>query len=63
MAGDAPSTTTESEISDEAVDAIARDADVDRRTVIRRLAGLPVRGRVGARVDRALAARRAGGAT
>jgi hypothetical protein len=45
------------EIDDQVVEDIARAADVDTRSVIRRLAGLPVRGRVGARVDRELALR------
>jgi len=34
--------------------AIAYEADVDVRTVERRLAGLPVRGRPGRRIDTAL---------
>ncbi len=41
-------------IDDAIVAALAREADVDERTVIRRLAGLPVRGRAGRRIDRAL---------
>jgi hypothetical protein len=38
------------------IDRVARDADVDERTVQRRLLGLRVRGRAGARIDRALEA-------
>jgi hypothetical protein len=44
-------------VDDALVAAVARDADVDERSVIRRLAGLPVRGRAGRRIDRALQAR------
>jgi len=44
-------------LTDRDVETLAREADVDPRTVVRRLAGLPVRGRVGVRVDRAIAAR------
>ena len=43
------------EVTDADVDRIAEEALADRRTVIRRLAGLPVRGRVQARIDRAMA--------
>ena len=43
-------------IDDRTVDSIVEEADADRRSVIRRLVGLPVRGRAGARIDRALAA-------
>jgi hypothetical protein len=46
-------------IDDSVVADIAREADVDERTVIRRLAGLPVRGRPGRRIDRVLHARMA----
>lgn len=35
---------------------IARKADVDERSVIKRLAGLPVKGRAGARIEAVLAA-------
>jgi hypothetical protein len=42
-------------ISKQTVEQIAAKADCDERSVIRKLAGLPVRGRVGARVDRAIA--------
>lgn len=44
-------------ITDDLVKAVAEAADCDCRTVLRRLAGLPVKGRVSARVDRELAAR------
>ncbi len=50
---DAPCTT---DLTDAIVNLIAARADVDPRTVVRRLAHLPVRGRVGVRVDRAIAA-------
>lgn len=39
----------------ELVARIARDADADPRSVVRRLAGLPVRGRVARRIDAAIA--------
>ncbi len=42
-------------MDDDVVDVIAKRADADRRSVIRRLAGLPVRGRAGARIERAIA--------
>jgi hypothetical protein len=42
-------------IDDAAVALLAEQLEVDKRTIVRRLAGLPVRGRVGARIDRALA--------
>lgn len=42
-------------VDDRIVEIIASKADVDERSVIRRLAGLPVRGRVGNRIDRAIA--------
>jgi hypothetical protein len=48
-------------IDDAAIARIADRASVDPRTVIRRLAGLPVRGRAGARVDAALAEYRSSG--
>ena len=38
-------------IDDELIERIARDADADPRSVVRRLAGLPVRGRAGRRID------------
>ena len=44
-------------VTDEVVGEIAKLADVDARSVVRRLAGLPVRGRVGARIDRVIAER------
>ena len=43
-------------VTDDLVARIADDLGVDPRTIIRRLAGLPVRGRCGARIDAALAA-------
>lgn len=45
-------------ITDELVDAVAEEAVVDRRSVLRRLAGLEVRGNAGRRLDRVLARRR-----
>lgn len=45
------------ESTDALVDAVVADTDADRRSVIRRLAGLPVRGAAGLAIDRALAAR------
>lgn len=41
-------------ITDAMITELATEADVDERTVLRRLAGLPVRGRPGRRVDAAL---------
>lgn len=55
MAHDAPRPTQL--VSDEFVDEIATLADTDRRSVIRRLAGLSVKGRAGMRIDRVLASR------
>lgn len=45
-----------SRITDEDVRRIAERAQAHERTVLRRLLGLHVRGRVGARVDREIAA-------
>jgi hypothetical protein len=45
-------------LTDADVRDIARDAVSDVRTVLRRIAGLPVRGAVGVRIDRELARRR-----
>jgi len=44
-------------ITDQTVQTIAERAAADPRSVVRRLAGLPVRGRAGARIDRELQAR------
>lgn len=41
-------------MTDAIVNEIAEEADADPRTVIRALAGLPVRGRAGKRVEQAL---------
>ena len=41
-------------VDDALVDRVAQEADTDRRSVIRRLAGLPVRGRAGRRIDQVL---------
>lgn len=49
-------------ITDADVDAIASASYADRRTVLRRLVGLPVRGRAAERVDAAIRARLGGGA-
>jgi hypothetical protein len=43
-------------IDDAFVDRVSREADADRRSVTRRLAGLPVKGRAGRRIDAAIAA-------
>jgi hypothetical protein len=43
------------QVTDAFVAAIAEAADVDTRSVVRRLAGLPVRGRGGRRIDAAIA--------
>jgi len=47
-------------ITDADVALMAADADVATKSIIRRLAGLTVRGRSGARADRAIARWRAG---
>jgi len=44
-------------INDAVVREIAEEADTDERSVVRRIAGLPVRGRAGKRIDRILASR------
>ena len=44
-------------IDEDTVAAIAAEAEVDVRSVWKRLAGGKVRGRVGARIDRVIAAR------
>jgi hypothetical protein len=46
---------TDSRIDDKVIEQLAERASADRRSVIRRLAGLPVRGKAGERIDRALA--------
>ena len=45
----------DSRITDEAIVQIAESAGASELTVMRRLLGLPVRGRVGLRVDEAIA--------
>jgi hypothetical protein len=54
MPHDTPSTEP---IDDSTVEEIANAADADKRSVVRRLARLPVKGRAGRRIDRILAAR------
>jgi hypothetical protein len=44
-------------MTEETVAAIAAEADVDARSVWKRLAGGKIRGRAGARIDRVIAAR------
>jgi hypothetical protein len=44
-------------ITDELIADIAKEADSHRQSVLRRLLGLPVKGRSGRRIDRVLAAR------
>ncbi len=44
-------------IDDTVVAALAEEADADPRSVVRRLAGLKVRGRAGRRIDAAIAKR------
>jgi hypothetical protein len=41
-------------LTNELVTEVAAEADTDERSVVKRLAGLPVRGRAGPRIDRAL---------
>jgi hypothetical protein len=41
-------------VDDELVAALAEQASADRRSVVRRLAGLPVRGLAGRRIDAAI---------
>lgn len=54
MAHDAP-------LDDATIARIADRASCDPRSVVRRLAGLPVKGRAGARIDAAIAEWRGGG--
>lgn len=56
MSLDNPAPTAPGTITDEVVAAIAHRADVHPKTVVRALAGLPVRGRAGVRVARTIAA-------
>ena len=64
MPHNAPSPVPEAAPTDDAfVQAVAKDADVDPRSVIRRLAGLPVAGRAGRRIDAAIARRRLAGSS
>jgi hypothetical protein len=51
------STTTARTPTDEDIDAIAAEVRCHRQSVLRRLAGLEVRGRVSDDIDRALVAR------
>ncbi len=53
-----PHHTSHRPMTDSIVDALAAKADVDPRTLIRALAGLPVRGRPGLQVARVLAGHR-----
>jgi len=46
------------QVTDAFVADVARAADADIRSVVRRLAGLPVRGRAGRRIDAVIAKRR-----
>lgn len=46
-------------LTDQVVAVLANRAEVDPKTVVRALAGLPVRGRAGVRVARTIAAWRA----
>ncbi len=50
-------------ITDEFISALADQLGVSEVSIIRRVAGLPVRGRAGRRIDRALAERNVLGAT
>jgi hypothetical protein len=52
-----PEPSAPSPIDDNLLDEIAAEADADRRSGTRRLAGLPVRGRAGRRIDLVLARR------
>lgn len=47
------------QVTDAFVADVARAADADIRSVVRRLAGLPVRGRAGRRIDAVIANQRA----
>jgi hypothetical protein len=44
-------------IDDDTLEQVARESETDHRSVLRRIAGLPVKGRAGLRIDRVLAAR------
>ncbi len=54
MKHDVPS-STEPTFEDRDVAALAELASVDRRSVVRKLAGLPVKGLAGRRIERAIA--------
>lgn len=56
MSPNTPRPDAAQQISDSTVAVIAAEADAHPRSVVRRLAGLPVRGRSGVRIDRALVA-------
>jgi hypothetical protein len=58
MGHDASAFGPPTKVDDKLVEEIANEADTDKRSVIRRLAGLEVRGRAGRRIDAALAKRR-----
>jgi hypothetical protein len=57
MAQDEQCTDDAPVITDATVADIAEETSTDTRTVIRRIAKLPVKGKPGQRIDRALAAR------
>lgn len=60
MSRPTPSSLVQPEpLTDAIVNVLANRADCDPKTVIRALAGLPVRGRAGTRVARTIAAWRA----
>lgn len=44
-------------VDDAFVDSVAEEADVDKRSVVRRIAGLKVEGKPGRRIDAVLAKR------
>ncbi|MFO0735749.1 MAG: hypothetical protein U0270_07715 [Labilithrix sp.] len=57
MKHDAPAAGPAAPITDDFVEDVAKTIHGDPRSVIRRLAGLPVRGRRGEAIDRELVAR------
>ncbi len=57
MAQEATRNNSQRRLDEETVKQMADEAAVDERTLLKRLAGLPVRGRAGQRIDTVLARR------
>jgi hypothetical protein len=52
-----PTRNSQRRLDEQTVREIAVEADVDERTLLKRIVGLPVRGRTGRRIDAVLARR------